>query len=108
MKEADPRDALIAELRAQLAERDARIAELMEQVKALIARVAELEARLSQNSSNSSRPPSSDVPGSPRAGKKPTGRRPGGQPGHKKHERRLLPPEEVQRVVELVPKRCKK
>ncbi|NOJ79792.1 IS66 family transposase [Myxococcus xanthus] len=69
--------------------------------------MAELEARLSQNSSNSSKPPSSDVPGTPRPPKKTTGRRPGGQPGHKKHERRLLPPEAVQRFVELVPKECK-
>jgi transposase len=64
-------------------------------VGALTQRMAELEQRLAQNSSNSSRPPSSDVPGSARAGKKPTGRRPGGQPGHKKHERALLPPEAV-------------
>jgi transposase len=93
MEEADPRDALIAELRAQVA--------------ALTARVAELEARLRQNSSNSSRPPSADGPGAARPGKKPTGKRPGGQPGHKKQERRLWPPEQVQRFVELVPKRCK-
>jgi transposase len=92
MAEVDPRDTLIAELRAQVA--------------ALTARVAELEARLRQDSSNSSRPPSSDAPGARRQGKKATGRRPGGQPGHKKQERRLLPPEQVQRFVELVPKRC--
>lgn len=107
MVEVDPKDALIVELRAQLAERDARIAELMAKVEQLTARVAELEARLGQNSSNSSKPPSSDVSGTPRRGKKSTGRRPGGQPGHKKHERRLLPPEQVQRFVELVPRRCK-
>jgi len=106
MAEGDPRDALIVELRAQVAERDARIAELMAKVEALTARVAELETRLGQNSSNSSKPPSSDVPGSPRQGKKSTGRRPGGQPGHKKQERRLLPPEEVKHFVELRPKRC--
>lgn len=102
----DPRDARIAELEAQLAERDALIAELLATVKALTARVAELEARLGQNSSNSSRPPSSDGPGTPRPPKKPTGRRPGGQPGHKKHERALLPPEQVQHLVDLVPQHC--
>ena len=64
--EVEPRDALIAEMRAQLAERDERIAQLMAKVEALTARVAELEARLGQNSSNSSKPPSSDAPGSPR------------------------------------------
>jgi transposase len=93
MAEGDPRDALIAELRAQVA--------------ALTARVAELEARLRQNSSNSSRPPSSDTPDVRRQGKKPTGRSSGGQAGHKKQERRLLPPEQVQRFVELRPERCR-
>ncbi len=53
------------------------------------------------------KPPSSDAPGSRRQPKKPTGRSPGGQPGHKKHERALLPPEDVQHVVELVPKECR-
>ncbi|QRK14070.1 IS66 family transposase [Archangium violaceum] len=59
------------------------------------------------NSSNSSKPPSSDAPGTRRQRKRPTGRRPGGQPGHKKHERALLPPEQVQHVVELVPQECR-
>jgi transposase len=107
MVEVDARDARIAELEAQVAARDEVIARLMAKVEALTARVAELEARLSQNSSNSSRPPSSDAPGTPRQPKKPTGRRPGGQPGHKKHERALLRPEDVQHVVELVPSECR-
>ena len=107
MAEVDSRAARIAELEAMVAARDARIAELMAKVEALTARVAELEARLSQNSSNSSKPPSSDGPGARRQPKKPTGRSPGGQPGHKKHERELLPPERVRHVVELVPKECK-
>ena len=107
MVEVDARDARIAELEAQVAARDEVIARLMAKVEALTARVAELEARLNQNSSNSSRPPSSDAPGTPRQPKKPTGRRPGGQPGHKKHERALLPPEDVQHVVELVPRECR-
>ncbi|WP_426731098.1 IS66 family transposase [Myxococcus faecalis] len=115
MAEVDPKDALIAaqqvritELEAQVAARDVVIATLMEKVEALSARVAELEARLNQNSSNSSKPPSSDAPGTTRSQKKkPTGRRPGGQPGHKKHERALLPPEAVQHFVDLVPRACR-
>ena len=102
----DPRDARIAQLEAMVAERDARIAELMAKVEALTARVAELEARLGQDSSNSSRPPSTDGPGTRRQPRRPTGRRPGGQPGHKKNERALLPAEQVQRVVEVVPEEC--
>jgi transposase len=104
----DPKDARIAELEAQLAERDERIAQLMALVGALTQRVAELEEKLSQNSSNSSRPPSSDGPGTSRSGKKRTGRRAGGQPGHKKHERALLPPEQVHHFKDLVPKQCKR
>ncbi|WP_225414673.1 IS66 family transposase [Stigmatella hybrida] len=107
MSPVDAKDVRIAELEAQLAQRDERIAQLMALVGALTQRVAELEQRLAQNSSNSARPPSSDAPGSPRPGKKLTGKRPGGQPGHKKHERALLPPEAVQHFVELVPKQCK-
>ena len=103
----DPRDARIAELEAQVAARDAVIVELLAKVAALTARVAELEARLSQNSSKSSKPPSSDSPGTPHPPKKRPGRGPSGQTGHKKHERRLLPPEAVQHFVELVPHECK-
>jgi transposase len=63
MLEVLPRNARlrIAELEAQVAERDARIAQLEAQVKALTRRVAELEAQLRQNSTNSSKPPSSDL-----------------------------------------------
>ncbi len=47
------------------------------------ARIVELQARLGQNSQNSSKPPSSDMPGTRppevRRGKR---RRRGGQPGH--------------------------
>lgn len=66
MSPADAKDVRIAELEAQLAQRDERIAQLMALVGTLTQRVAELEQRLAQNSSNSSRPPSSDAPGSAR------------------------------------------
>ena len=57
----------------------------------LEAQVRELQARLNQNSSNSSQPPSSDPPSVQRAPpRSPSGRKPGGQPGHEKHERALV------------------
>jgi transposase len=106
---ADPRDIRITELEIQVAARDRVIVELLAKVEALLGRVAELEARLGQNSNNSSKPPSSDSPGARREQKKPpTGRKPGGQPGHQKHERELLPAEKVDRVIDLVPEQCGK
>ena len=83
-------------------------APLVGEVVALRERVRTLEARLGQNSSNSSRPPSSDPPWSskrrPPAG--PSGRRPGGQVGHTGHFRALVPPERVDVVVDHWPDCC--
>src|SRR5687767_11055686 len=71
---------------------------------ALKARVAELEAKLNRNSTNSSKPPSTDPPAVKRAPDRPaTGKKPGGQPGHPRHERTRLPPT---RVIDHTPGRC--
>ena len=65
-------------------------------ILALQARVRELETRLGQNSSNSSRPPSSDPPQSPARSKaSSSGRKRGGQPEHLAAFRALLPVEQV-------------
>lgn len=75
-------------------------------LEALTARVAELEARLAQNSSNSSKPPSSDgLHVKPAPPKTPSGRRRGGQPGHPRHDRVILPPDEV---IDHGPTRCRR
>jgi len=77
-------------------------------IVALQARIRELEARLGQNSSNSSRPPSADPPQAPpRPKTPPTGRKRGGQPGHRGTCRALLPVEEVDEVVVVVPEVCR-
>jgi len=72
--------------------------------------VQELQARLAANSSNSSRPPSSDGPGAtpPLPPATPSGLRRGGQPGHPKHERRLLPPERVTQTTTVLPTACRR
>jgi transposase len=59
---------------------------LSEENARLRVRVKELEAQLGKNSHNSSKPPSTDNPytkAKARSQRKPTGRKPGGQPGHK-------------------------
>jgi transposase len=75
---------------------------------ALHGRVRELEARLGQTSANSSRPPSSDPPQAPAKRRPlPSGRQRGGQPGHRGACRALLPVEQVDEVVAVVPERCR-
>lgn len=75
-------------------------------VVAFEAQVADLKASLKRNSSNSSRPPSSDPPGrKPAPPRKPSGRRRGGQPGHRRNDRIRLEPDEV---VDVKPDRCRR
>lgn len=64
-------------------------------------------ARLKRDSNTSSKPPSSDGPAKPSLPPKPpSGRKPGGQPGHKGHFRTMLPPEQVDRIVDHYPANC--
>ena len=77
---------------------------LREMVAALSARVAELEARLSKNSGNSNRPPSSDGPGKRvvKNNRVPSGKKSGGQPKHKGMTKALSPTPDT--IVILKPK----
>jgi len=82
------RDVQIAQLRSQVAATGARIAELGLQVAALGERVMGLERRAGRDSSNSSKPPSSDSPytkpprkATDRSLRGRSGRKPGKQPG---------------------------
>ena len=78
-------------------------------IRALLARLAELEARLNQTSRNSSVPPSSEHPhAKPKRDHQRSRRQRGGQPGHRKHERPLLPPEQCTDVQELKPSNCRR
>ena len=58
-------------------------------IKMLQKRVKALEDRFNQNSTNSSRPPSSDWPTKKRSLRKKTGRSPGGQKGHRGHNLKM-------------------
>ena len=78
----------------------AQIQQLEGQVRQLQERVRDLEARLNTHSGNSSLPPSANPPQAPpRSRKEPTGRKPGGQPGHPGHSRIRLPADRVDQVV---------
>jgi len=90
-------------------ERDAEIADLKRRVAQLEALVRDLSARLGTNATNSGVPPSANPPDAPKLPpKKPTGLRPGAQPGHPAHLKRRLPPERVTRAVAYAPTRCRR
>lgn len=73
----------------------ALLGHLQTELTDLRQQVADLNARLGQNSQNSSKPPSSDAPSVKRPPpREPSGRRRGAQPGHEPHRRPLLPPDE--------------
>ena len=67
----------------------------MEALTKLAARVADLEERLNANSRNSSLPPSKDPPGTLRSPKQASGKKRGGQPGHKGAYRALVQDDQV-------------
>ncbi len=72
----------------------------------------ERNARLESNSQNSSKPPSTDNPQQKEqrkqnSTKKKSGRKPGGQPGHKGNNRELIPVEEVKEVIACYAEECK-
>jgi transposase len=88
----------------ELVEANQRLVEANERLE---ARVGELERRLNRSSRNSSLPPSQDPPSAPpRPRGKGSGRKRGGQEGHQGRYRRLLPPEQVDEIVEHWPERC--
>lgn len=95
----------IAQLRAEVVHLREENQALRKENKALRKENQELKEKLNINSSNSSTPPSQD----PHRGKPPKaskGRKRGGQPGHPGHSRKLFPLDQVQKVIEILPKSC--
>jgi transposase len=78
-------------------------------IRLLLSKIAELEARLNKTPRNSSLPPSSEHPHArPAPRKEKSGNKPGGQPGHPKAERALIPTEQCQEVIPLKPSACRR
>jgi transposase len=66
-------------------------AALREQVQTLLAEVQQLRGQLAKDSHNSSKPPASDgLARKTKSLRKPSGKKPGGQPGHRGHQVRLV------------------
>ena len=99
-------EARVRHLEAHRANLNREIKRLREHNAVLQEKVRELTVRLNQDSSNSSKPPSSDVPWKQRRKQKPTGRDPGGQPGREGKTRKPLPPDEVDRTIVVLPEVC--
>jgi transposase len=106
----DPRapEDRVAALETAVADRDARLAEQDARIAKLTEQVATLTELLGRNSKNSHLPPSSDGPGASGAGKPrgKSGRKRGGQKGHRGSHRELLAPERVDTFIELFPEAC--
>jgi transposase len=80
-----------------------------DRIGGLEATVRDLQARLQLNSTNSSKPPSSDPIGLKRKPPSPpSSRTRGGQPGHRKAFRALVPPEKLRSSQDCKPSACRR
>lgn len=78
-------------------------------VESLLEQIRKLKARLGLNPQNSSLPPSSQHPHSrPPQRKRKSKKRHGGQLGHVKHDRPLIPSDECDSVTPLKPTECRR
>lgn len=78
-------------------------------VESLLMRIGDLESRLNRTPENSSLPPSTQHPHARPPRREPKSpRHRGGQPGHPKAERALIPTEQCSTVVPLKPDRCRR
>jgi transposase len=109
----------VERLRGELADREEQIRRQTEQIteqKQQIAdaekQIADLERQLAlrkQNSTNSSKPPSSDgLAGEPRerGRRRKSRRKAGGQPGHRGAHRPVVPAERVNEIRPILPEHC--
>jgi len=87
----------------------AKIRELNSKVALLEGELREARGEVRATARNSSLPPSANPPGAAKpVVKKPTGRPTGAQRGHQGHGRKLLPPEQVDHIVQYRPTECER
>ena len=104
----------VQEQQNQLGEKEKQIGEKEKQLEEKEKQIVDLERQLAlrkQNSTNSSKPPSSDgLAGAPRqrGRQKKSRRKPGGQPGHRGAHRPLVPADRVDKVQHVLPTRCQR
>jgi transposase len=99
----------ISELEAHLKHRDERIVKLEKEVaelKQTIHHLTEQIAKLSKNSSNSSKPPSSDIVKPPKDNRSKKRHRQGGQPGHPGVNRQPFTSDQIDQTLEVPAGAC--
>lgn len=96
----------VEQLRAALVAERQRVAALEQRVEVLEKQLAQALELLNRNSGNSNKPPSSDPPSVKQSKRKRKGGKRGAQDGHQGSRRQLLPPEQVDAVVDLYPSAC--
>ena len=78
-------------------------------IRLLLAEIQALKAQVGKTPQNSSLPPSSQHPHAKPDRKKTKNRRKqGAQPGHQKHERALIPSDQCDQVISLMPTTCRR
>jgi transposase len=117
LEQTDPQQR-IAELEAanrslqvQLDDALAMLGQQQEQTRQLQQQLADTTAKLNTNSSNSSLPPSSDrfhVKRRPPPAADQSRKKRGGQPGHRRHQRLLVPSDQVRQTIPCKPDTCRR
>jgi transposase len=93
-------ESIPEDVQAYIEHLESEIARLTENTVLLEKEAKKAVSKLKENSQNSNKPPSSDVPyNRPEKERKPKGRRRGAQKGHKGHQQKRLEPTRVQPVM---------